>query len=158
MTDRPQHPAVDHLRKFLDEEFVLGDGGHVQASAFLRSYEYWCEGRDVKHRRLTPIQLLDAMATTYGVTLKNCRTLVDGDERFVIAISPIRFRHDEGLNWRLRYPGVHQLLREEIAEVRRKPRPQLHKQTDEERRAVKAAKAREWYQKHKAKRQKETDR
>lgn len=116
MTMPKQHAAVNHLRKFLDEEFALGRG-HVQATAFLRAYEWWCLSREVKNRRLSAVELLDRMEHEHGVTLRNCRTMKDGEERFVYALTPIRFRRDDSLNWRLRYV-IPDTLRDQAREAR----------------------------------------
>lgn len=98
-----QHPAVNHLAKFIDEEFVVCAKGHVQISAFLKAYEWWCEGRSVVHRRLTPVELFDRVKQDFGLEPGKVRFVVDGQERFAYGLPGIQFKNDPSLNWRLRY-------------------------------------------------------
>lgn len=95
----------DHLARFLDEEFVLGDG-HVQLSALLKAYEWWCACRKAQNRQLTPVMLLDRLREQYGIEPRSVRYIDEGDERFVYALPGIRFRYDESMNWRLKYRGT----------------------------------------------------
>jgi hypothetical protein len=95
----------DHLARFLDEEFLLGDG-HTQVSALLKAYEWWCASRKAQNRQFTPVMLLDRLKEQYGIEPRNVRYVDEGDERFVYAMPGIRFRYDESLNWRLKYRGA----------------------------------------------------
>lgn len=103
MKQRTEHPAVNHLAKFIDEEFIVIKGGRVQISAFLKAYEWWCEGRSVVHRRFTPVELLDRVREDFGIEPGKIRFAVDGQERFAYGLPGIRFKNDPSLNWRLRY-------------------------------------------------------
>lgn len=93
-----QHPAVNHVEKFLAEEFVVGAKGHTGISAFLRAYELWCAARDVKHRTMTPVSLLDYIERRHGVVARACHT---GKGTHVFALARIQFR-TVGLDARLK--------------------------------------------------------
>lgn len=103
MTHNNQSPAVNHLAKFIDEEFVVGAKGHVQISAFLKAYEWWTLSRGVVHRRLTPVELFDRVKRDFGIEPGKVRFVVDDHERFVYALQGISFKNDPSLSWRLKY-------------------------------------------------------
>lgn len=148
---RNQHPAVDHLRKFLEEEFAMGDG-YVPATAFLQAYELWTVARGVVNRKLTPVELLDAMARTYGMRVTPVRFARDNEVRFVPALPAIRFRRDQGLSWRLRYPGAGGLLIAETKAARNayeaERASRLTKVERDKSQSKAAIKSRRWYAEH----------
>lgn len=145
MTSRTQHPAVNHLQKFVEEEFALGRG-HTLITAFTKSYEHWCDCRDVRHRRLTPVMLLDQLKQQYGIEPCNVRFVRDGEERFVYGLPGIAFKHDESLNDRLKRRGL---------DVRTVEHGEDDDESEDERRK---RKRREYYLKYKARRAKEKQR
>lgn len=92
----------DHVARFLCEEMTIGRG-HLQISALLRAYEWWCEARRVRHRRLSPVELLDHLAENYGIVAGTVKVMLDGEDTFVYALPGIAFARDPSLSERLRY-------------------------------------------------------
>jgi len=128
MTHSNQSPAVNHLAKFIAEEFVIGKGGCVQIGAFLKAYEWWTSARGVINRRLTPVELLDRVAQDFRIEPGKVRFTVDGEERFIYGLANIRFRNDPSLSWRLRYRAAPR-------EQPREPTPDDTRSDQERRRA-----------------------
>ncbi|AMN47192.1 hypothetical protein ACG33_08810 [Steroidobacter denitrificans] len=97
MTSRAQHPAIDHVRKFLDECCVLSASDHVSIGAMHKAYVLWCEVRDVKHRRLDPVPFLAALEQDHGIVACTCRWQEDGVWHSAYALKGVRFK-DERLS------------------------------------------------------------
>lgn len=97
MTKHKQSWAVDHVRKYLEEEFDRNvNGAYVNASSMLNGYHRWCEARSITNRRLTPLMLLDTLEHRFGIRLQNIYL----GQSHVHAFNGLRFK-DTGLNARL---------------------------------------------------------
>lgn len=129
----------DDVARYLVEECVFGKG-HMQVSALLKSYEWWCHARGRVNRSLTAVQLLDHLLSVYGVEPGSVSVTEDDHERFVYAIPNLTFK-DPSLNWRLKYQ-MPMTLRADLSDAGRGlKKPRKPPMTDEQKRAARKA----WY-------------
>lgn len=66
--DRRQSMAVDHVRKFVEDELVIEPKAFLRLGALGRIYYDWCEMHDVMNRRVSSSELLLRLERDYGLT------------------------------------------------------------------------------------------
>lgn len=93
MTPRSQHPAIDHVRKFLTDCCVIGDG-HAPIFAMCKAYTLWCEVNGVKNRRLDPVPFLACLELDHGIVAGKCHWTEDGEPRSAYALKGVRFKDE----------------------------------------------------------------
>lgn len=66
--DRRQSMAVDHVAKFVADEFVIEPRAFLRLGALGRVYHDWCEVHGVMNRRVSANELLLRLERDHGLT------------------------------------------------------------------------------------------